>query len=571
MALQMRFFAAIQAHRWRRHWRPAALALVCLAAVWCYAPALHAYFALDDFTLLALARLLREPLTVFDHDHFPGSLFFRPLGIFLWWLTTQWFDNAPRGHYAANLALHLGCVVALYALLQRLRRGAPLNVLWTAVYAVHPLAIGTALWLSDRFDLIATGFSLAALNFALRYRQQPRGTNLLLMLACLLAAFAGKEIAIVAAAAACALLALPDGAARTSSRQRWSSVAAIAALTAGWLAYRHALMTNPQDLLLRGGALVSTFSRGVGLWLRVGFEYLVLDPRQHAWMTVVLATGTALLAATVIVVRCSDGWRPRDLGLAAALLILIFLPGPTQAPVVAVSANDLAETTFWFDLIDQSRLYHLSLAGLIIVLMLLTTPHVDADAAGWVRTQRAVVAALAMVLAAWAVASHNISHDYAQHTRAQIRPLQAAHAAIAQFALPPRHCQIYLLATASIWGFDGLADPIIKASSPAREKLEHCLIMTERTSWGNFVRSGSIQPEDYHPQRPLTYRGRPVPWLILDGFEAAYLDLDADIDARTLTEAVFLEYRDGTFVDVSAAVRDGTRPVHFFNARPDRN
>jgi len=94
--------------------------------------------------------------------------------------------------------------------------------------------------------------------------------------------------------------------------------------------------------------------------------------------------------------------------------------------------------------------------------------------------------------------------------------------------------------------------------------------MTERTSWGNFVRSGSIGPDDYRPQRPLAYRGAPVPWLVLDGFEAAYLDLDAGTDARSIDAAFFLEYRDGRFVDVSAAVRDGTRPVRFFNARPQR-
>ena len=59
----------------------------------------------------------------------------------------------------------------------------------------------------------------------------------------------------------------------------------------------------------------------------------------------------------------------------------------------------------------------------------------------------------------------------------------------------------------------------------------------------------------------------PIPWLVLDGFEAAYLNLDAGIDARTLDGAFFLEYRNGAFVDVSAAVRSGARPVRFFNAR----
>ena len=567
----MRLFSAMQTGALATRWRTLALVAVCAAAAGCYAPALHAYFAQDDFTLLEIARLLHAPLLLFVHDHFPGSLFFRPLGIFVWWLTTAWFDNAPRGHYAFDLLLHLGCVFALYALLQRLRRDAPVNLAWTAVYAVHPLAIGTALWLSDRFDLIATAFCLLAFNLALRYRRQPRARHLAASMACLLVAFAGKEIAIVGAIAVAVLLAVPDCEARLARRQRWTAVLAVASLSVGWLAYRHALLGNPQNLLLQPGELVATFAKGIGLWLRIGFEYLALDPRQTIGMRIVLGAGAGLLAWAILACRRSHGRGPYAWGVGAALLTLIFLPGPTQAPVVAVSTSDLGAQTFWFDLIGESRLYHLSLAGLIAALMLLTTPRPQRSPAsiGASRPERIALVALLPMLAVWIAASHALSHDYASRTRRQIAPLQAAHAAIAQLALPQRHCQIYLLDTASLWGFNGLADPIVKASG-APGQLDHCLVATERTSWANFIRAGSVDNEDYAPQRPLRWRGKPVPWLVLDGFEAAYLDLDADIDARSIDGAFFLEYRNGRFIDITAAVHDGTRPVHFFNARPDR-
>src|SRR4030095_2517302 len=120
-----------------------------------------------------IARQLHQPLLLFFHDHFPGSLYFRPLGLSLWWLSAALFDNAPRGHYARSLVLHLGTVAALYTLMQSLRRDAPLNAAWSAVYAVHPLAIGTSLWLSDRFDLFATAFSLLALSAAIGYVRRP--------------------------------------------------------------------------------------------------------------------------------------------------------------------------------------------------------------------------------------------------------------------------------------------------------------------------------------------------------------------------------------------------------------
>lgn len=557
---------------WARHRNKALLTLVCLLAVWCYAPALHAYFAQDDFTLLALARLLREPMQVFCHDHFPGSLFFRPLGIFVWWLTVAAFDNAPRAHYAVNLLLHLGVVLALYTLLQRLRRDAPLNVAWTAAYAVHPLAIGTALWLSDRFDLIATGFSLLALTAAVDYAQRPRIGRLAAVLACVLLAFMGKEIAIVGAIAAAALIALPNRAWPLSQRQRWTAVGAIALTTVAWLGYRQALLLEPQNALRYAGPLVAMFEKGIALWLRIGFEYLFLDPRQPAWVKAALAVGAVLLGIAVVLTARAAGWkRPAALGVAAAVLVLLFLPAPTQAPVVAISTSDLGAKTFWFDLIGESRLYHLSLAGLITGLMLLTTPSASAPGSGRLpdRAGLAAGAGLLLMLAAWIPASHALAHDFARRTREQIAPLQAAHAAIARLPLPAHRCQIYLLDAMSVWGLNDIGDPTIKASSPAPSRLEHCLVLTERTPWANFVRSHSIDAGDYRPLRVLEHHGEPVPWLDVGGLQVAYFNLDADIDARSIDGAFFLEYRNGTFVDVSAQVRSGARPVHFFNARPD--
>jgi hypothetical protein len=181
-----------------------------------------------------------------------------------------------------------------------------------------------------------------------------------------------------------------------------------------------------------------------------------------------------------------------------------------------------------------------------------------------------VTAALTLMLIAWAPASHFQAHDFAKRTREQIAPLRAAHEAIARLDLPTRHCQIYLLDAGSIWGMYELGDATIKASSTALSRLDHCLIMTERTPWGSFFRSGSIGPQDYAPLRVLEYRGKPIPWISVDGLEVAYLNLDADIDARKIQGAYFLEYREGKFVDVSAQVRDGSRPVRFFNARPDQ-
>lgn len=558
---------------WGRHRNKALLTLAGLLAVFCYAPALRAYFVQDDFVLLAIARQLHQPWLLFYHDHFPGSLYFRPLGLLAWWLTAALFDNAPRGHYAVNLVLHLGTVAALYTLLQSLRRNAPLNAAWAAAYAVHPLAIGTSLWLSDRFDLIATAFSLLGLSAAIGYVQQPRVRGLLAVLLCILLAFMAKETAIVGAFAACALIALPNRAWPLEARQRWLAVFAIVVLIGAWLGYRAALLMNPQNLLLNTAPLVTIFTKGISLWLRIGFEFLTADPQRSTWMTLMLAAAALLLIAATASIARREGWKPHAWGVAAALLVLVLLPGPVQAPIVSVSTADLTGKTFWFDVIGYSRLYYMSLAGLITGLMLLTTPsapHAPGDPSARRATMAAGVA-LALMLVASVPASHALAHDYARRTREQIAPLVAAHAAIARLELPPHRCQIYLLDTQSIWGMDNIGDATIKASSPAPARLEHCLVLTERAPWGNFLRTGSMAPGDYEPLRVLKYQGKPIPWLVLGDFEAAYLNLDSDIDARAIGGAFFLEYRNGAFVDVSAQVRDGTRPVRFYNARPDQN
>jgi len=561
---------AIKSWRGRRHhWRIVAVAAGCLAAAWCYAPALHAYFIEDDFPLLALARMLHQPWQVFYHDHFPGSLFFRPLGVFVWWLTAAAFGTAARGEYAVNLALHLGCVLALYTLLQCLRRGSSLNALWSSAFAVHPVAIGTALWLSDRFDLLATMFSLLGLAAAVAYVQRPRARMLAALLLCLLLAFAGKEIALVGALAAGALIMLPNRDWPLTPAQRWPAVAAIALLIGAWLAYRAAMMSHSQNTLVHLDSFGAMLATGIAAWLRVGYEYFVVDPRQALAATAAQAVGAALMVLAITVCARTRRVRATAWGVAAAVAILLLLPGPTQAPVVAITVAAGWTERNWFEVAIESRLYHISLAGFIVALMLLTT---RASGAGsdrqFTRIDCLAAAGLALMMAAWIPASHALAHDYASHTRGQIAPLQAARAAIARLHLAPGRCQIYLLDTAALRGFGGNGDAMIKATTADLTRLEHCLVLTERTPWANFIRAGSAA--DFSPLRPLTHAGAPVPWLVLGDFELAYLDLDADVDARAIDGAAFLEFRDGAFHDVTADVRSGARPVHFYNARPDQ-
>jgi hypothetical protein len=546
---------------------PAAAAILLALAVgtFCYAPALRAFFAQDDFAFLALVRLLHQPWLLFVHDHFPASLYFRPLGVFVWWSVCALAGAEAWPQYSLNLAAHLGCVAALYALLQRMHRDAWLNALWAALLAAHPLAVGTALWLSDRFDLLTTLFSLLAVNAALAYAARPYLRTLALLLVALLCALLSKELGVVGSAAAFVTVALAPRRA-LNIRQRTTALAAIALLTLLWLAYRHAMLTpipGMESLMVSP----ATFAEGAWRWLRTGLEFLARDPRMGAWALALLAVAAVLWLAAVIASRLGRRSEGRRWHVAAAVATLCLLPGFVQAPVAVHHLGDIDAQSFWFALIVASRFYHLAFAGLVCALMLASAPLV-ARTSQRDGPRLAIATALVLALIALAPATQGIAHAYASETRKQIAPLQAFEDALARTALPTRACQVYFLGAESIWGLAGYADAIAKglAADPAR--IAHCLVTTERPAYTYFASTGSVRPEDYGPLRPLALAGNAVPWLTLGDVQAMYFTMGEDFASTLPPSAIFLEYRDGAFVDVSEAVRSGQRKVDFAIASP---
>ncbi|MFT3790821.1 MAG: hypothetical protein QM741_07040 [Rudaea sp.] len=536
-----------------RRWRIAGLLTALALGAWCYAPALHAFFAQDDFAFLAFVRLLHEPWLLFVHNHFPDYAYFRPLGVLLWWFVAAAAADAAWPQYALNLALHLGCVAALYTLLQRLHRDAPLNAAWAALYAVHPLAVGTALWLSDRFDLLAMLFSLLALNAALAYVERPRTATLLGLLGALLLAFLGKELGIVGAIAAFAAIALAPRA-QPEAKRRATALGAIVALTLAWLAYRHAMLSVPVgDGSVRLPALAA-FATGSRNWLRAGAVYLFADPRAPRWTIVCVASATVLwIVAALQARRAAPDSRPR-LHVAAALLVLALLPGLVQAPVAAKHlAAGIGADGFFFNLIVPSRFFHLTLSGLVCLLAAIT-------AAPRARSASALglcALGIALAVAALAPLSQRIARDYADGTNRQAAAFASAEAALDRAALPAHACQVYFLHTASLWGFAGYSDAIAKGLATDPERLAHCLVSTEQPAWTYFVRRASVQTDDARPLHPLAIAGTPFPTLTIGNVQALYFTMGEDMRTALPGDAIFLDYRDGAFVDVSAAVRSG--------------
>src|SRR5262249_22226026 len=139
---------------WERGRFAGAFVVLALAAgtALVYWPALRAFLETDDYSLLAFGRILRNPLARFVHEHFPLGPYLRPLSMMLWWLSALAFGNAVMPQYVVNLCLHIAVSVALWRLMLVLSRAPRASFVLTLLFAVHPVAIGTSLWLSDRFD-----------------------------------------------------------------------------------------------------------------------------------------------------------------------------------------------------------------------------------------------------------------------------------------------------------------------------------------------------------------------------------------------------------------------------------
>ena len=551
--------------------------LVAAAASLAYWPALRAFLQTDDYTLLAFSRILRHPLALFSHEHFPLGPYFRPLPMLLWWISARIFGNALMPQYALNLLLHVGVSLLLWRLLKRVSPGSHAGWMIALLFAVHPAAVGTALWLSDRFDLLATLFALLALDAAFACRQSPSRLRTISTFALVLCALLSKESGVVAAAAVLVVWLWPR---RSGADERLGPAqpAAAAMLTAalvawvGWRAYvAHAVLSMMVDGAASPVALIGA---GSIRWIVDFWTYALAWRQMHAVALVAFACGVVLLAAAAAAARFWRVPRPLPHSKAAALAC--------SAAIVAVCLVMEAPYSYLWtvtpglanpDLAAQySRLFYLPLCGVAIAAVVAVERIAQCCAESMRRPALLLAGSAAVLLAcAWATAAHDLADGYRRKTLAHRPVVAAAIEAVAAAELPSSHCRLFLIGVGmrdSGYMLKAMPDAVIKALARDERRVEHCLIQTEQTSWENLVGGARLTPERALPMRPLQGRDGSVPWIDVGGLQIVYLNLFPDIDARCLADAVFLRRNGARFEDATAAVRDGSISVRFVCARP---
>ena len=173
-----------------------------------YAGTLGYPWEFDDGKHILMNPAVREARAIFDQDY-ARSLGVeplmarvhqgRPLGFLSFNLSYRLSGYGPEAWRAVNIALHVGCTLVLYAFL-RLLFGvlAPewggLAALWgAALFAAHPLATESVIYVAQRTNLMASFFYLCALASYLKWRLRGGRAFYALALMSVLASMLSKE------------------------------------------------------------------------------------------------------------------------------------------------------------------------------------------------------------------------------------------------------------------------------------------------------------------------------------------------------------------------------------------
>ena len=178
-------------------WRANPILLLALVAMpIAYISLVHAQFTGDDWHFLAVLRHIDSPLDVVT-SNMGGSYYYRPAVLLLFWFSFVALGTDPMVHYGINVAIHCWVAFEIFAF-ARLISGRPNVSAWVAVlFLVLPATAATPLWISDRFDLVATGAMLLSTRLLSMWLWSKTTRNGCLWGAALVAliAFGSKETA----------------------------------------------------------------------------------------------------------------------------------------------------------------------------------------------------------------------------------------------------------------------------------------------------------------------------------------------------------------------------------------
>ena len=485
-----------------------AVVVTLLLSLICLWPLTQAWFHRDDFWLLTLARYTANPVDFWTYDH-SAFYFFRPFAMTLWWLSVALLGIDPLSHYVLNTLLHFLVAVSFGWWIRLLTSSKAVAVVAMLLYAVHPIAVRTTLWLSDRFDLLATASVFAACALFLSPSTTAwRRPALCAMAWCAVfskeSGFALPILILIHFAFRCRnSAAATNGINRRRMKFDLLWVGALAAVAVFW----RWLLLSSRGVPILDEAVSQTIAEGAHAYLRA-FSTSIFGIFNLA------PAGTGIILVLVVVVLII--WGVRVFSLRAALagreayclgtaLMLFCLA--IHAPIAAqnLGADAVAEY------VPAVRIFHLALAAPFIMIAVPLTRFV-ANASR--TTHMTVALGVSVLLAIATVQSHHFAQAWASSTNGPTKQtITAAVSAIARADLPYA-CRIMVTGlTTDASEFREASDVMVKAISQApAERLLGCVVLTDRAPHFSLVARNLCAREPWRPLQPIHPLVQPHPF-----------------------------------------------------------
>ena len=146
----------------------AAAGLMVAATLAIYGPALHVNFLGDDFMILHRLRGLHHSADVLRF--FRGEFFeyYRPLGFVSHAADWAIAGQNPRQFHFTNVLIHIINTLLVLLIGRALSPRSLTGPMAAALFALHASNNEAVVWMSARFDLLATCFALAAVGWMVR-------------------------------------------------------------------------------------------------------------------------------------------------------------------------------------------------------------------------------------------------------------------------------------------------------------------------------------------------------------------------------------------------------------------
>jgi tetratricopeptide (TPR) repeat protein len=324
-----------------RPWRTAAL--VGMVAVAAQAVAIRDVLLWDDIPLLARSDLYTNAARWTESVTSPlgrATYYWRPAATTSFLLESLVHGGAAWGFRLTSALLHAATSAVAFVLLRRLLGNRTAALLAALAFAVHPVNVEAATWISARFDLMAGLFSLAALA-AIPAGAAPRWRWILAAAFAFLAC-CSKENAYLLPLLAVAWTAATDAA---PGRPRlaplaWTTAGVLAALFLRFEALGDLPRTRTSAVAAAGSALQHLLLVGRAVATSVGtivFPWGTVGPTHHGlrpippddalgWTGVVV--GVVLTVVTAVALK-----RRRPVGYVLAAFLASLAPASQVVPL----------------------------------------------------------------------------------------------------------------------------------------------------------------------------------------------------------------------------------------------